>query len=377
MQPQNKGALSLTNIHRFLCKVQARHIASKLVYSRTDPAIVIYPVLRRLLFRFPAERSHDLALTAIAKTPAPILRALANSKIADTPTRVMGLDFPNAVGLAAGLDKNADYFASLSNLGFGFIEVGTITPRPQKGNPKPRMFRLEEDNAVINRMGFNNRGVSYLKAQVSNTIYNGILGINIGKNKNTPLERAHEDYRHCMERIYTLADYITINISSPNTPGLRDLQIGAATQKLLAEVKATQQRLTDKYGHYVPIAVKISPDMDTQDIDDFCKTATAVGIDAIIATNTTLSRPDLVSTHADETGGLSGRPVTIRARATIAQLAQRLQNEIPIIGCGGIGSGEDAVEHLAAGASLVQIYTGLIYRGPALISEIRKSIHNS
>ena len=357
--------------------MQARRIASKLVPYTPDPAIVIYPVLRSLLFKLPAERSHDLALTAISKTPAPILRTLANGKVADTPTRVMGLDFPNAVGLAAGLDKNADYFGSLSHFGFGFIEVGTITPRPQKGNEKPRMFRLEEDNAVINRMGFNNRGVTYLKAQVSNTDYSGILGINIGKNKNTPLERAHEDYQQCMERIYTLADYITVNISSPNTAGLRDLQVGMATKKLLAEVKTTQQKLTDKYGRYVPVAVKIAPDMTAQDLDDFCKTASAVRIDAIIATNTTLSRENLTSTQADEPGGLSGQPVAVKARATIAQLAQRLQNEIPIIGCGGIFSGEDALAHLEAGASLVQIYTGLIYRGPTLITEIRRSIKDA
>lgn len=335
---------------------------------------MIYPALRKLLFKLPAERSHNLALTAIGKTPAPVLRTMADKKIIDKPCTVMGIDFPNAVGLAAGLDKNADYYNGLAQFGFGFVEVGTITPRPQPGNARPRMFRLQEDDAVINRMGFNNRGVSYLVDKVRNTDYNGVLGINIGKNKDTPLERAHEDYQQCMQRVYPLADYITVNISSPNTPGLRDLQVGEATAKLLREVKATQQTLTDKHGRYVPVAVKVAPDMAEQDINEFCDTARRLAIDAIIATNTTLSRPDLQSVHADETGGLSGRPVTEKALYTVALLVQRLQKEIPVIGCGGIFSGDDALAYLEAGASLVQIYTGFIYRGPELVSEIRRSI---
>jgi len=337
----------------------------------------MYPAVRKLLFKLPAERSHDLALSAIKKTPAPILRLMADNKAPDTPRTVMGIDFPNAVGLAAGLDKNADYYSGLAQFGFGFVEVGTITPRPQPGNDKPRMFRLQEDNAVINRMGFNNRGVSYLVDRVRNTRFDGVLGINIGKNKDTPLDRAHEDYQHCMQRVYSLADYITVNISSPNTPGLRDLQVGEATRKLLTEVKITQQVLADKHGRYVPVAVKVAPDMAEQDVNDFCDSALALKIDAIIATNTTLSRPDLTSVHADETGGLSGKPVTDKALQTVAQLAQRLQKEIPVIGCGGIFSGDDALAYLEAGASLVQIYTGFIYRGPKLISEIRQSIHHN
>ncbi len=338
---------------------------------------MFYPTLRKLLFRLPAERSHDLALAAIKKTPDPILRLMADKNATDKPRKVMGINFPSAVGLAAGLDKNADFYKGLSQFGFGFIEVGTITPKPQKGNDKPRMFRLQQDKAVINRMGFNNKGVSYLADQVRNTDFDGVLGINIGKNKDTPLDRAHEDYQQCMQHVYTLADYITVNISSPNTPGLRDLQVGEATKKLLTEVKTTQQTLTDKHGRYVPVAVKIAPDMAEQDITDFCDIAKALRIDAIIATNTTLSRPELASDHADETGGLSGKPVTEKALHTVAQLAQRLQKEIPVIGCGGIFSGEDALAYLAAGASLVQIYTGFIYRGPELISEIRQSILNT
>jgi len=339
---------------------------------------VIYPYLRKLLFRLPAEQSHDLALKALKKAPTPLLRRMAResnkSVITDQPRTVMGIDFPNAVGLAAGLDKNADYFSELSQFGFGFVEVGTVTPKPQPGNDKPRMFRLESDSAVINRMGFNNRGSAYLADQVRTTEYNGILGINIGKNKDTPMERAHEDYQLCMQRVYAVADYITVNISSPNTPGLRDLQVGDATRKLLQEVKQTQQVLTDKHGRYVPLAVKVAPDMADEDLTEFCDTARQLRIDAIIAGNTTLSRPTLKSAHAAETGGLSGKPLTNRARHTIAQLAQRLQKEVPVIGCGGIFSGEDAIAHLEAGASLLQIYTGFIYQGPALVSEIRQSV---
>ncbi len=336
---------------------------------------VIYPALRSLLFRLPAEQSHDFALSAINKTPARLLRSMGTTNTADNKRTVMGIEFPNAVGLAAGLDKNADYYSNLAQFGFGFVEVGTVTPRPQPGNEKPRMFRLKEDAAVINRMGFNNKGVAYLADRVRAAKFTGVLGINIGKNKDTPLERAHEDYQQCMRQIYSLPDYITVNISSPNTPGLRDLQVGDATQKLLSAIKNTQQELTQKHGRYVPIAVKIAPDMAEQDLTEFCDTARALEIDAIIAGNTTSSRPTLQSVHAGETGGLSGKPLTDKARQTITHLAQRLQKEIPIIGCGGIFTGDDAVAHLQAGASLVQVYTGFIYRGPPLISEIRRAVH--
>lgn len=353
-----------------LVAVNSRH------HTKKHPAL-IYPAIRSLLFTLPAERSHDLALAAIDKTPDPILRLVSGKKTGNESKTVMGIEFPNAVGLAAGLDKNGDYYSSLAQFGFGFVEIGTITPEPQSGNDKPRMFRLKDDNAVINRMGFNNKGVAYLADQVRNTHFDGVLGINIGKNKDTPLERAHEDYQLCMRRVYTLADYITVNISSPNTPGLRDLQVGEATRKLLTEVKATQQSLADKHGRYVPIAVKVAPDMAEQDLTEFCDTARSLRIDGIIATNTTLSRPKLFSDHSDESGGLSGKPVAEKARHTIIQLVQRLQNEIPVIGCGGIFTGADAVAHLKAGASLVQVYTGFIYRGPALVTEIRQSIRHT
>ncbi len=331
--------------------------------------------MKPLLFRLPAESSHNLALKSLRYTPAWLLKSRASATLPDQPVEVMGLKFANPVGLAAGLDKNADYFNALGQFGFGFVEVGSITPRPQPGNPKPRMFRLTSDNAVINRMGFNNKGVDHLVAQVQRRSYRGILGINIGKNLTTPLEQAHEDYQHCMNQVYQHADYITVNISSPNTPGLRDLQLGESLSILLTTLKSTQQTLADKHGRYVPVAVKISPDMAFEDIDGFCDAARRHNIDGIIAGNTTSTRAGVEqSVHANEAGGLSGQPLTERARNTIARLAQRLQGEIPIIGCGGITSGEDALGHLQAGADLVQIYTGLVFQGPALVDDARQTL---
>ncbi|MEM7260317.1 MAG: quinone-dependent dihydroorotate dehydrogenase [Pseudomonadota bacterium] len=306
--------------------------------------------------------------------PQSLLHRWRDNTIEDTPRRVMGIDFPNAVGLAAGLDKNAEYFNSLGQLGFGFVEVGTITPLAQPGNDKPRMFRLKTEQALINRMGFNNKGVAFLIDQVRQRTYRGVLGINIGKNLTTPLERAHEDYKTCLEQVYPLADYITVNISSPNTPGLRDLQLGESLQTLLGGIKQSQRELAQQHGKSVPVAVKISPDMAAEDIDGFCDAAVHNGIDGIIAGNTTLTRAGVeASQHAQENGGLSGKPLTTRARDTIARLAQRLQGEIPVIGCGGINSGADAAAHRQAGAALVQVYTGFIYHGPPLINDIRKA----
>ncbi len=335
---------------------------------------MIYSLLKPALFQLPAETAHDVALKSLNCMPAEALRRWQDHTISDQSRRVMGIDFPNAVGLAAGLDKNAEYFNALGQLGFGFVEVGTITPKAQPGNDKPRMFRLKKEQALINRMGFNNKGVEFLIEKVRQRTFNGVLGINIGKNLSTPLERAHEDYQTCLDAVYPHADYITVNISSPNTPGLRDLQLGDSLQTLLQGIKRSQQALADQHGSYVPVAVKISPDMAAEDIDSFCDAATHNHIDGIIAGNTTLTRNGTEgSRYTQETGGLSGQPLTERARATIARLAQRLQGEIPIIGCGGIGSGEDAAAHLQAGADLVQVYTGFIYHGPALINDIRKA----
>ncbi len=327
----------------------------------------------------PPETSHDFTLATLKKTPAALLHKFCDSTIVDSAQTVMGLHFPNAVGLAAGLDKNADYYESLATLGFGFIEVGTVTPRPQPGNAKPRMFRLKKEQALINRMGFNNKGVDHLVRQVSHRKhdrdYNGILGVNIGKNLTTPLSSAHEDYLTCMHKVYEHADYITVNISSPNTPGLRDLQLGESLELLLRTLKKAQQELSQQHSRYVPLAVKVAPDMASEDIKLFADTARRYEIDGIIAGNTTSSRQSVEhSRFASEAGGLSGEPLTDRARQAISLLAQRLQSEIPIIGCGGILNGADALAHRQAGAELVQIYTGLIFRGPQLINDIRQTL---
>lgn len=337
---------------------------------------MIYPLARNLLFRLAPETSHDLALKTLRHLPEQTLRLIAGSdKINDQPKQVMGLTFPNAVGLAAGLDKNADYFDALGQFGFGFIEVGSITPRAQSGNDKPRLFRLRDQQAIINRMGFNNKGIEHLIQQVKKRRYGGILGINIGKNLTTPLAQAHEDYLVCLQQAYAHADYITVNISSPNTPGLRDLQLGEPLRILLKTLKDAQRELSQLHGRYVPLAVKVAPDMARDDIDQFCDTARQHQIDGIIAGNTTSTRQGVEkSPHVSEAGGLSGQPLTDKARATIARLALGLQGEIPVIGCGGIGSAQDAIGHLNAGAELIQIYTGFIYHGPNLIKEVRRAI---
>ncbi len=337
---------------------------------------MIYPLARNLLFRLAPETSHDLALNTLQRLPGSLLRLFGgNNNLNDQPKTVMGLKFPNPVGLAAGLDKNADYIDALGQFGFGFIEVGSITPKPQPGNEKPRMFRLAQQEAVINRMGFNNKGIEHLVAQVKKRRYKGLLGINIGKNLTTPLERAHEDYLICLRQAYQHADYITVNISSPNTPGLRDLQLGEPLKVLLKTLKTSQQNLAQQHGRYVPLAVKVAPDMADEDISTFCDTARQFEIDGIIAGNTTSTRQGVEqSLHASEAGGLSGQPLTDKARRTIALLAQRLQGELPVIGCGGIGSADDALGHLKAGADLIQIYTGFIYRGPTLINNIRREV---
>ncbi len=339
---------------------------------------LIYSLAKKLLFCLPPEQSHDLTLATLKHVPDALLRTCADTRLIDTPRQVMGITFPNAVGLAAGLDKNADYFNSLGQLGFGFVEVGSITPLPQPGNDKPRMFRLAKQRAVINRMGFNNKGLDHLLAQVKVRRFGGVLGINIGKNLSTPIERADQDYATCLAGAYPYADYITVNISSPNTPGLRNLQLGEQLQQLLATIKNGQRDLTQQHGRYVPVAVKVAPDMAAEDINTFCDVARQLKIDGIVAGNTTSSRDGVEeSPHHGEAGGLSGKPLTLRARQTISHLAQRLQGEIPIIGCGGISSGEDAVAHLQAGADLVQIYTGFIYGGPALINDARRAISES
>lgn len=338
----------------------------------------MYSLLRKLLFCLPTEYSHHLSLTAISVAERLGLSRFIAPRIVDKPVSVMGLTFPNPVGLAAGLDKNADHIRGLAALGFGFVEVGTITPLPQPGNEQPRLFRLPQAEAIINRMGFNNKGVDYLIEQVVNSGYKGILGINIGKNKLTSADKAVDDYVICMRKVYAHASYIAVNLSSPNTPGLRDLQFGAPLESLLAELKKQQQALTAEHGRYVPLAVKIAPDMAVDDIGQVASALLKYNIDAVIATNTTISR-EAVShlPHATEAGGLSGAPLTERSTQVIATLAQALQGKLPIIGVGGIMSGQDAADKIAAGASLVQIYSGFIYRGPKLIKQCVESIATS
>lgn len=335
----------------------------------------MFVLLRRLLFCLPPETSHHLALAALKLLGSVGLSRLAAPSTPDQPVEVMGLRFPNPVGLAAGLDKNGEYIDSLAALGFGFVEVGTVTPKPQPGNPKPRLFRLPAVNGIINRMGFNNKGVDYLADQVTRARFDGILGINIGKNKDTPAENAVDDYLICMRKVYPLASYITVNLSSPNTPGLRDLQFGEPLEQLLKTLKEEQSVLADRYGRYVPLAVKIAPDMVEEDIQCVAGALRRHKLDGVIATNTTIDRETVKALpHGGEAGGLSGGPLTEKSTAVIRELARSLEGEVPVIGVGGILTGEDAAEKIQAGAALVQIYSGFIYTGPALIRDASRAI---
>lgn len=335
----------------------------------------MYSLLRPLLFCLSAERAHTFSLRALSAAQRLGLAGLFAARPARDPRTVMGIEFPNPVGLAAGLDKNASHIDALAALGFGFIEVGTVTPRAQPGNPLPRLFRLPEAGAIINRMGFNNDGVDALVSAVEASTFSGVLGINIGKNKDTPAEQAVDDYLHCLRNVYGIASYVTVNLSSPNTPGLRDLQFGEPLRELLKALKAEQGSLAEQHGRYIPLAVKIAPDMAEDDVRDVARALVEAGIDGVIATNTTIAR-DAVKhlPHGDEMGGLSGRPVRESSTRVIAILKDELAGALPIIGVGGIDSGEVAAEKIAAGADLVQVYTGFIYRGPALIAEAARAI---
>lgn len=336
---------------------------------------MFYSAIRKVFFKFDPEAIHELTIKGFKATGATPLNILYKQTVPNKPVEVMGIKFPNPVGLAAGLDKNGECIKAFEALGFGFIEVGTVTPRPQPGNDKPRIFRLPEANAIINRMGFNNKGVDYLVDQVIKANYSGVLGINIGKNKDTPDENAKDDYIHCMRKVYDYATYITVNISSPNTPGLRSLQYGDALNELLSALKAEQTTLAEQYGKYVPVAVKIAPDLNAEEVTSIAECLIANNIDGVIATNTTLAR-DKVShlPFGNEQGGLSGAPVKDKSTEIIQMLAKALDNKLPIIGVGGIASGADAQEKIAAGAKLVQVYTGFIYQGPQLIKEIVQAL---
>jgi dihydroorotate dehydrogenase len=337
-----------------------------------------YSLLRQLLFRLPPETSHDLSLDWMsAAHRLKLLTPFVNS-IPNSPCKVMGIHFPNRVGLAAGLDKNADHIDALGALGFGFVEVGTVTPRLQAGNPKPRLFRLADQEAIINRMGFNNKGIDHLVERVKRAHYAGPIGINIGKNFDTPVENANSDYLHGLRVAYPYATYITVNVSSPNTPGLRSLQFGDSLNSLLDVLKEQQAMLASQFGRYVPIAIKIAPDMTDEEIVLVGESLKARELDGVIAGNTTLAR-ELVqdSPFAAEAGGLSGAPLTNKSTHVIKQLKSVLGDDLPIIGVGGIMKGEQAAEKIAAGASLVQLYTGFIYHGPKLIRDSVEAIRFS
>ena len=334
-----------------------------------------YALIKPLLFQLDAEFAHDLTLKSLKWGEKSGALALYPKAPNCAPREVMGLTFPNAVGLAAGLDKNGAVIDGMAALGFGFIEVGTVTPRPQPGNPKPRLFRVTEAQGIINRFGFNNLGVDNLIENVKAAKYAGILGINIGKNFDTPNERAVDDYLICMQSVYAHASYITVNISSPNTKNLRDLQQREALSSLLASLKSEQSKLAQQHAKYVPITLKIAPDLDESQVIEIADLLMQHQVDGVIASNTTLARDAVKGmTNGAEAGGLSGAPVRNQSTIVIQQLSKRLQGTLPIIGVGGILSGADALEKIAAGASLVQVYSGLIYQGPALVSEVCQAI---
>ncbi len=335
----------------------------------------LYPLLRPALFSLDPEVAHDVTLKLLKLSYQTGLSTLSKAKSDNKPVTVMGLKFKNRVGLAAGLDKNGDYIDALAALGFGSIEIGTVTPRAQPGNPKPRLFRLPEHQAIINRMGFNNLGVDHLLEQVKQANYTGVLGINIGKNFDTSIENATEDYLIGLRKSYALASYITLNISSPNTKNLRQLQQGEEIKNLLSSLKEEQLKLQQIYNKYTPLVVKIAPDLNDDEIIHIAKLVREFNIDGVIATNTTIARDAIKGhTHAEEAGGLSGAPVKKQSSHVVAGLSSEFNGKIPIIAAGGILSGKDAQDKLDAGASLVQIYTGLIYRGPQLIEDILQTI---
>jgi dihydroorotate dehydrogenase len=335
---------------------------------------MFYDLARKALFTIDPETAHELSLESLRlghRLGATRLLCRTRSQ----PVTCMGLEFPNPVGMAPGMDKNGDYFEALGDLGFGFVEIGTVTPRPQPGNPKPRVFRLTTAQAMINRLGFNNKGVDHLVRRVKNHQFKGILGINIGKNFDTPIENAADDYLHCLEKVYPYADYITVNISSPNTRNLRDLQGEDELDSLLASISDRRSELADEHGRLVPLAVKVAPDLEDDAVAVIAEVVSRHRMDAVIATNTTITRGGVEGLkHAEETGGLSGAPLKQKSDQVLAAFRALLPEEIALIGVGGITRGEDAVDKLELGADLVQFYTGMVYRGPELVSECLQAI---
>jgi dihydroorotate dehydrogenase len=335
---------------------------------------VLYSLARSALFRLDPEVAHDLSLKSLAAL-GPAAALLGAGADHGAAVRAMGLEFPNPVGLAAGLDKNGDYIDALAALGFGFLEIGTVTPRPQPGNPKPRLFRLPEHEAIINRLGFNNGGLERLLANVDRASFRGVLGINIGKNFDTPIERAADDYLLCLDAVYTRATYVTVNISSPNTRNLRDLQSSEALDALLGALMSRRESLAARHGATRPLLVKVAPDLDDEQVAAIAGLAVKHRLDGLIATNTTVAREAVKDhRHASQAGGLSGRPLLAPSNAILRKLSAALAGRVPLVGVGGIHSGADARAKFEAGASLVQLYTGFIYRGPALIAEARRAL---
>ncbi|MEZ8104303.1 MULTISPECIES: quinone-dependent dihydroorotate dehydrogenase [Vibrio] len=336
---------------------------------------MLYRLARSGFFQLDAEKAHDLAIQNLQRFTGTPIDLFYRQQLPQRSVECMGLTFKNPVGLAAGLDKNGECIDAFGAMGFGFIEVGTVTPLPQPGNDKPRMFRLVEAEGIINRMGFNNLGVDVLVENVKRSNYDGVLGINIGKNKDTPIEKGSDDYLICMEKVYQYAGYIAVNISSPNTPGLRSLQYGEALDELLSDLKVKQSELEQKHGKYVPLALKIAPDLSDDEISQICQSLINNKIDGVIATNTTLDRSIVEGMKfSNEAGGLSGRPVQSRSTEVVRKLHEELGDKLPIIGVGGIDSYVAAKEKMMAGAKLVQVYSGFIYKGPGLVRDIVKNL---
>jgi dihydroorotate dehydrogenase len=331
----------------------------------------MYSIIQKALFSQDPEWSHDFTIKSLRYTQNTLLDMAYRQQVKDKPVELFGLHFKNPLGLAAGLDKNGECIDAFAAMGFGYIEIGTVTPRAQSGNDKPRMFRLPQGQAIINRMGFNNKGVDNLVANVKRARYKGVLGINIGKNKDTPEEAALSDYVYCLQKVYELASYVTINISSPNTPGLRNLQHGNALNSLLTGLKTEQAKLAEKYKKYTPILVKIAPDLSESEIENMANSLIVNGIDGVIATNTTLDRQTVIGqSNAEQAGGLSGAVLCDKSQYVATKLAQALDGAIPMIGVGGIHDAVSAKARLAAGSSLIQLYTALIYQGPKVIKQI-------
>jgi dihydroorotate dehydrogenase len=335
---------------------------------------VLYPFFRPLVFTLDPETAHDVALRGLDWAARLSIAQVVLPALVRSPVVAMGIEFPNRIGLAAGLDKNAEHVDALASLGFGHVECGTVTPRPQPGNPKPRLFRLVDAEALVNRMGFNNAGVEAFMRNLARARWRGVVGVNIGKNFDTPNDRAADDYLACLRAVYARAAYVTVNVSSPNTKGLRDLQNEHALATLVGLLKGEQTRLADAHGKYTPIAVKVAPDLDRSSLEAVARILVRNRVDGVIATNTTTARDGVQGMrHAKEAGGLSGRPLRERSTAALRTLARALDGALPIVGVGGVMSGDDAKEKIDAGATLVQLYTGLIYRGPELVAECARA----